>query len=247
MLAQGTSKSVKWTISDDGVLFFEPKKGNEGTFANSKFGEKENSYPWLQYRTSIVEVKAAGTLHMAPYSLYMFYGMNKCEKFDLSHFDTSAVINMSGMFAYVGCIKGIDNVDFSSFDTSKVQKMNAMFVNSGFRTLDLSSFDTSHVTNMAYMFRGCKFLETLNLKNWNTSKVTSMSYMFAYDVMPTLDLSSFVKNVNGCSIDCMFWQVEIKTIYAPQFALKEKQTNDAFSWFNGLSSVTFKDWKTSQI
>lgn len=247
MLASGISKSVKWTISDDGVLFFEPKKGNEGTFANSKFGEKENAYPWLQYRTSIVEVKATGTLHMAPYSLYMFWGMNKCTKLDLSHFDTSAVINMSSMFAFVGCIKGIDNVDFSSFDTSKVQKMTAMFMNSGFRTLDLSSFDTSYVTNMAYMFKGCKFLETLNLKTWDTSNVTSMNYMFAYDVMSTLDLASFIKNENGCSIGCMFWQMTTKTIYAPQFALKEEQTNDAFSWFNCITSATFKDWKASQI
>jgi len=126
---------------------------------------------------------------------------------DLTHFDTSKVTDMSGMFEYFANASTTPpTLDLTHFDTSKVTDMSGMFV--GFEsnsatplTLDLAHFDTSQVTNMSNMFSGfggynSTMPPTLDLTHFDTSKVTDMSGMFggfssASTTPPTLDLTHF--------------------------------------------------------
>lgn len=89
--------------------------------------------------------------------------------------DTSGMTSMQSMFL----LSGETTLDLSSFDTSKVVNMSGMFEGcSALSTLNLSSFDTSNVTNMREMFSDCTELTTLDLSSFDTSKVTDMEAMF---------------------------------------------------------------------
>lgn len=108
----------------------------------------------------------------------MFYHCSSLTYLDVSHFDTSSVISMKGMFS--GC-SGLTGLDLSSFNTSNVTSMENMFSGcSGLTILDLSSFDMSNVTNIGYMFGGCSGLTTIYVEdnNWNIKKVTFYGHMF---------------------------------------------------------------------
>ncbi|MCD8039243.1 MAG: DUF285 domain-containing protein [Lachnospiraceae bacterium] len=117
----------------------------------------------------------------------MFYGCSSLTSLDLSGFDTSSVIYMSGMFH--GC--------------------------SNLTSLDLNSFNTSNVTTMAFMFYECKNMTSLKLSNFDTSNVTNMMYMFACDSLESLDLSNFdMTNVTDVSSMIEFLG-NAEEIYAP--------------------------------
>ena len=89
----------------------------------------------------------------------MFRNCNELTSIDLSNFDASNVVYMSGMFYY--CFR-ITALDLSNFDTSKVKDMGYMFYNcSNLTKLDLSSFDTSNVKYMEGMFYNCTRLTTI--------------------------------------------------------------------------------------
>ena len=130
----------------------------------------------------------------------MFSGMNSLTSLDLSNFDTSKVMDMSGMFA---SSSNLTSLDLSNFDTSKVTNMSRMF-STMFRlsSLNVSNFDTSKVTNMNSMFTYLYSLTSLNLSNFDTSKVMDMSNMFHYSLgFTSLNLSNFdtsnVTNMNN--------------------------------------------------
>lgn len=121
---------------------------------------------------------------------------------DLSNFDTSNYINMSGMFQ--GC-SALKNIDVSGFNTSKVTDMINMFNNCWKLTsLDLSNFDTTNVQYMNLMFSDCSSLTSLDLSSFDTSKVTNMYGMFYYcSSLTSLDLSSF-NTTNVTNMSSMF-------------------------------------------
>ena len=121
-------------------------------------------------------------------STNLFYNMRTISKIDLKNLDTSAVTNMSNMFA----VAGNSSTNFilnlgNNFDTSNVVAMEGMFVSVGVFdpnfTLNLGDkFDTSAVTNMNSMFANTgngnpNFV--LNLGNkFDTSNVVDMRSMF---------------------------------------------------------------------
>ena len=72
---------------------------------------------------------------------------------DLSHFNSSLVVNTREMF--FGCER-IEKLIFTNFNTSSVTNMESMFsICFELKSLDLSSFNTSLVTNMGSMFFEC--------------------------------------------------------------------------------------------
>ena len=106
----------------------------------------------------------------------MFQGCSSLTNLDLSHFDTSNVAHMEGVF--IGC-SSLPSLDLSHFDTSNVCNMGGMFSGCSLLTsLDVSHFDTSNVTEMSFMFSGCSSLPSLDLSHFDTSSVTWMSWMF---------------------------------------------------------------------
>ncbi|CAE7756274.1 BGLU42, partial [Symbiodinium pilosum] len=87
--------------------------------------------------------------------------------------DTSAVADMSGMFAYVSAF----NQPIGAWDTSAVTYMSEMFYGASAFNQPIGAWDTSAVTRMSAMFKDASaFNQTLLL--WNTSVVGSMDQMF---------------------------------------------------------------------
>ena len=84
---------------------------------------------------------------------------------DLSHFDSSLVTNMEGVFAY--CFS-IEEIHFTNFNTSSVKSMSYFFALCyNLKSLDLSGFQTSKVKTFSYMFYDCLSLEYLDISNFD--------------------------------------------------------------------------------
>jgi len=98
-----------------------------------------------------------------------------------SGFDVSNVVNMDGMFAYVGRYANSLNIfGVESWDVSNVIDMDNMFLDSGYNANvwnigDLSAWDVSNVTDMHGMFAysGHNASYTLNLSSWDVRNVTN--------------------------------------------------------------------------
>ena len=156
---------------------------------------------------------------------------------DLSNFDTSNAIDMSGMFFNINPFGSI-SLDLSNFNTSKVKKMYNMFAScSGLRSLDLSSFDTSQVTDMSNMFKSCRGLASLDLSSFDTSQVTNMSNMFSFcSGLRSLDLSNF----NTSHTKDMYWMFayssSLETLDLSSF--DTSQVTNMSNMFNSCSSLT---------
>ena len=74
----------------------------------------------------------------------------------------------------------IAQVDVSKLDTSAVTDMSGMFAGCRFvKHLDLSTFNTAKVNNMRCMFNGCESLEYLDLRSFNFTGVRSPYGMFS--------------------------------------------------------------------
>lgn len=105
----------------------------------------------------------------------MFYSCSKLKSIDLSDFNISKAINMSGMFSRCNYLTSLN---LSSFDTSNVVNMNMMF-----QCMKLTSiicpngFDCRNVTNMHNMFLQCssELNSPLHLKNVKSSLIESGS------------------------------------------------------------------------
>ena len=90
---------------------------------------------------------------------------------DLNDIDTSAIIDISGMF-YNSQFDG----DISKWDVSNVKDMKFMFEGSIFNG-DISNWNVSNVKDMFGMFYKSYF--NGDISNWDVSNVTDMSFMFA--------------------------------------------------------------------
>ncbi len=94
----------------------------------------------------------------------------------IENLDTSEVTNMNNVFAQCTSLK---KLDLSHFDTSKVVSMRGMFFTTEIETLDLSSFDTSNVRDMAYMFYWNALLKTIYVsERFVTANVEKDDMMF---------------------------------------------------------------------
>ena len=125
---------------------------------------------------------------------------------NLSHFNTSNVINMKDMF---NRCKSLTSLNLKNFDTSNVTEMDAMFYDcKNLTSLNVENFNTTKVVSMSSMFMWCSSLTSLNLSSFNTSKVTNMKNVFIRcSSLTSLNLNNFVTSsvtemnemFNGCS------------------------------------------------
>ena len=158
---------------------------------------------------------------------------SKATSIDLSSFDTSNVVDMSGMFSYTS---GVNSLDLSGFDTSNVTVMRSMFNTCYAKTIIFGdNFDTSNVTDMSSMFDGST-ATSLDVSKFDTSKVTDMYRMFAYTRGDSLDLTNFDTS-NVTRMSDMFYSSELTTIY-----LKSQEDIDKFNTKASEipSTLTFK-------
>lgn len=153
----------------------------EGT-ASFDVSEKQNKSIMAWYQDTDnnglyeVYIGQVGGVVANPNSSWLFAYLISLNSIDLSHFNTSNVTNMEGMFY---SMTNLTSLDVSKFNTSNVTSMYGMFWGiCSVTSLDLSSFDTSKVTNMSHMFYEAQSLINLDLSNFDTLKVTDMSEMF---------------------------------------------------------------------
>jgi surface protein len=146
------------------------------------------------------------TVVAAPNTSYssMFSGDTSLATADsLSHWDTSNVADMSGMFkdAYV-----FDQP--VPFDTRNVKDMSDMFNYAYAFNHPVSSFDTSNVKDMSEMFYGAHAFDQ-DLSNFDTRRVENMKYMFnsayAFNHSVSSFITSNVGNGNDGNMDSMFY------------------------------------------
>ena len=106
----------------------------EGQQINSSFTIKENGYIEIHFLKPVT-------------SLQNFFGkwtdsnVGKIIYVDFSHFNSSSLENVYGIFSYCSNLK---EINFTNFDTSKIRNMNSMFAGcNGLLSIDLSNFNTS--------------------------------------------------------------------------------------------------------
>ena len=95
---------------------------------------------------------------------------------DISHWDTSEVTNMSGIFQDASAFNG----NISEWKTSNVTDMRNMFSGAPIFNGNISGWDTSSVTDMGYMFYGATSFNGI-LNCWDVKKVSNtpgFEYMF---------------------------------------------------------------------
>ncbi len=134
----------------------------------------------------------------------------KGNKVNLNYIDTSAITDMSTLFArYRGGFDLEDfNGDISDWDVSKVKDMTDMFLASAFKG-DISDWNVASVENMSYMFQASVF--NGNISRWKVQNVTDMQYMFHDATAFTQNLDAWVINVairnnNWAKAKSMFYQ-----------------------------------------
>ena len=108
----------------------------------------------------------------------MFNNINVQTLDDLSSWNTSSVVDMSGVFsgdASLTTLEGLEN-----WDTTNVTDMSLLLYNdkSLISIKELENWNTSNVTDFSYAFYNSPIISLSGLENWDTSKVTNMSYMF---------------------------------------------------------------------
>ena len=131
---------------------------------------------------------------------FMFFNVDSFNC-NISNWDVSSVINMSGMFrstyafnngglpldwSNTGMVTDMNymfsnthsfNQSISSWDVSAVVDMSAMFSSADNFNQDISSWDVSAVTDMSFMFLGTQDFDQ-DISDWDVSNVTDMNSMF---------------------------------------------------------------------
>ena len=90
---------------------------------------------------------------------------------DMTHWDTSNVVDMNGTFACCPQFNG----DVSGWNTSKVVDMGDCFSYASAFNGDISQWDVSSVRNMRLMFYRASAFTGHGLSQWDTSKVSIAS------------------------------------------------------------------------
>ncbi|WP_086244219.1 DarT ssDNA thymidine ADP-ribosyltransferase family protein [Campylobacter devanensis] len=158
----------------------------------------------------------------APQSKDELKGLIYDEDIYLGDIDTSAITDMSKLFAWS---KRKDFSGIESWDVSSVIYMSGMFRGCKNFNQPLNSWDVSSVTDMSEMFSGCdNFNQPLN--NWDVSNVTDMSEMFR-------DCTKFNQPLNS-------WDVSSVTDMHWMFDGCENFNQPLNSW--NVSSVTNMSW-----
>lgn len=190
------------------------------------FKEETGNKQWVLYDTDYFytgklgilkclrykENNAAGNKVIIPLNcsscFHMFYNYQG-RYLDLSHFDTTGITTMEGMFS---TCSNLVKLDLSNFNTESVENMRYMFEDcSNLFLLDVSSFSTENVVNMECMFFECDSLEFLDLTSFDTASLESLYRMF---------------------YDCN----SLQRIYvSPKWKLQEKVNGmDIFTWCTSL-------------
>lgn len=224
-------------INDDGVYLYKSSATGRMLTTTTYFTRN-----LMEIRIKNLKIIGGAGLRSADYMLYNC----RVENIDLTEFDTSHLISMNHIFAYISYDTQRSHgtqrspgttIKFGNFDTSKVINMNNAFEYMRYNgELDLSFFKTHRVRKMEGMFKG--FDGELNLSNFDTINVKCMDEMFGNAKILNVDLSSFdTKNVE--SMHGMFASSRCRNINLSSF--KTPKTKWFINMFNHAEDVELLD------
>lgn len=248
---QSKLKSIKYS-SDTSVVFttsFPPSSSSTYDFS-------------LEQNESVLAWRSNGTIYISglgkkvilnPDCSHMFEDMSYITTIDMQYVDTSKVIDMSYMFAYVSRsyynVSPLKTVKTYNWDTSKVKNMSYMFAyNENLTSItDTLSWNTQNVTDMSYMFLITDSLTSLSISTWNTGNVTNMAHMFRISGLTSLNISrwdvSKVENMEG-----MFYDVKCTSINLDNWKTDRVITMEGmFEHTLNLNSITLKNWNVTNV
>ena len=165
---------------------------------------------------------------------------------DFSHFNTSKVKIMTGMFAG----SYLPSIDIRNFDTRNVVDMRYTFAGlKNVRHLDLHGFDVSKVNNIGAIFSGNPTLVSLNLANWQLDSIHAMDSLFAgMHALTDLNLTGFTtKNVTD--MHHMFTECHaLTTLDLSSFdTSKVTDMNNMFRDNFALKNLNLSSFNTSNV
>lgn len=165
---------------------------------------------------------------------------------DFSHFNTSKVKIMTGMFAG----SYLPSIDIRNFDTRNVVDMQYAFAGlKNVRHLDLHGFDVSKVNNIGAIFSGNPTLVSLNLANWQLDSIHAMDSLFAgMHALTDLNLTGFTtKNVTD--MHHMFTECHaLTTLDLSSFdTSKVTDMNNMFRDNFALKNLNLSSFNTSNV
>lgn len=174
-IAKGVSGTIKWVLSEEGVLTVSPQNGISGNFETSTSGIS----PWVNYINDIKEVYIEPGVALKGNGSGLFRYCDNLTKVDLSNLDVSKTTKMNAMFYGCDLLTSLDTL--ANWDVQNVVDMSDMFgyCKSLTSLKGLENWKTNNVTTMSGLFAGCKKLNSLEaLSDWNVSNVTNMEFMF---------------------------------------------------------------------
>ncbi|WP_317766969.1 BspA family leucine-rich repeat surface protein [Pediococcus ethanolidurans] len=223
--AKGIYGTVKWYISEDGVLHLGAGT-TKSYLSTSPLGKNS---PWYQYQVKFTSISIDGDIVLPTGANYLFANLNAVTAITAisgaGKLDFTNTIDVTGMFLGDTLLESIEGS--GSWNLSSVRATSSMFYNdSALQSVDASNWQMSSITsaasmffgdaalteitgitnwsmastnNLISMFSGATKLTTLDLSGWDTSKVTNMGYMFNGDASLTnLNLTGWnTSNVFG--------------------------------------------------
>ena len=218
----GGNKITKMWSGKDITETTTTKRNYTGKQFEEGWGNTYPCAPWtvtlIDYDKPISLVIDESFAEVRPTNTTSWFAYCNCTSVKgLEYVNTSAVTNMSRMFAHFH--KEDMVLDLKSFETANVTNMGGMFIDLKVKSLDLSSFNTANVTNMNNMFSGFHLSE-LDLSGFNTANVTNAG--------------SFIKRGNYYIISGPPSKLR-KLIVGSGFTL-ERQT-EKLTAFGGISNV----------
>lgn len=194
-----------------------------------------------EFDTSSLE--DAGYMFSTPYETV---STAQIDPIDFSHFNTSKVKIMTGMFAG----SYLPSIDIRNFDTRNVVDMQYTFAGlKNVRHLDLHGFDVSKVNNIGAIFSGNPTLVSLNLANWQLDSIHAMDSLFAgMHALTDLNLTGFTtKNVTD--MHHMFTECHaLTTLDLSSFdTSKVTDMNNMFRDNFALKNLNLSSFNTSNV
>ena len=185
----------------------------------------------------------AGYMFSTPYETV---STAQIDPIDFSHFNTSKVKIMTGMFAG----SYLPSIDIRNFDTRNVVDMQYAFAGlKNVRHLDLHGFDVSKVNNIGAIFSGNPTLVSLNLANWQLDSIHAMDSLFAgMHALTDLNLTGFTtKNVTD--MHHMFTECHaLTTLDLTSFdTSKVTDMNNMFRDNFALKNLNLSSFNTSNV
>ena len=138
-------------------------------------------------------------------------------------------------------------IDLSHFDTSNVRDMEGMFQGSHLPNIDVRHFDVGRVTNLSFTFARLKNVTSLDLSGWNTRNVTNMNSTFVYsEEITDLNVSGW-QNDSTTDMAAMFGRLtNLRNFQHTGFTTKNVRIMEfMFSHCHALANLDLREFDTS--